>query len=182
MLPPIGRRADPVEMLGEQREWHQATGLETALWIPGVGDHGGGPTEELLEQIELWDGQAASLPTRAGTVREFLTELEQDDQAWPRGVMSSFWSCPRRYQSARPEAPQPNAGAALREADAASALLAIAGRDSGSSDWRPLLFQQFHDILPGTRSRRYLTGGTGWRSARRQARERDRRLMVGGGT
>ncbi|MGB0285913.1 MAG: alpha-mannosidase, partial [Synechococcus sp.] len=56
MLPPIGRRADPVEMLDEQRAWHQATGLEAALWIPGVGDHGGGPTEELLEQIELWEG------------------------------------------------------------------------------------------------------------------------------
>ena len=54
MLPPIGRRADPLEMLNEQRAWHQATGLEAALWIPGVGDHGGGPTEELLEQIELW--------------------------------------------------------------------------------------------------------------------------------
>ena len=75
MLPPIGRRADPLEMLEEQRAWHQATGLEAALWIPGVGDHGGGPTEELLEQIELWEGQAAALPTRAGTVREFLTCL-----------------------------------------------------------------------------------------------------------
>ena len=37
MLPPIGRRADPVEMLVEQRAWHQVTGLEEALWIPALG-------------------------------------------------------------------------------------------------------------------------------------------------
>ena len=63
MLPPIGRRADPLEMLGEQRAWHQATGLEAALWIPGVGDHGGGPTEELLEQMHC---NSSLRPCRAG--------------------------------------------------------------------------------------------------------------------
>ena len=55
MQPPIGRRADLVEMLDEQRAWHHTTGQEAALWIPGVGDHGGGPTKELRVQIELWE-------------------------------------------------------------------------------------------------------------------------------
>ena len=66
----------------------------------------------------------------------------------------------------------------MREADAVSALLAIAGRDRGSSDWRPLLFQQFHDILPGTSIPEvFAQSAPVWCSARRQARqERDRRL------
>jgi alpha-mannosidase len=180
MLPPIGRRADPVEMLDEQRAWHQATGLEAALWIPGVGDHGGGPTEELLEQIELWEGQAAALPTRAGTVREFLTELEQGDQAWPVWRDELFLELHRGCATSRPDQKRHNRTLErlLREADAVSALLAIAGRDSGSSDWRPLLFQQFHDILPGTSIPEVFDQAEPvWRSARRQARqERDRRL------
>ena len=180
MLPPIGRRADPVEMLDEQRAWHQATGLEAALWIPGVGDHGGGPTEELLEQIELWEGQAAALPTRAGTVREFLTELEQDDQAWPVWRDELFLELHRGCATSRPDQKRHNRTLErlLREADAVSALLAIAGSDSGSSDWRPLLFQQFHDILPGTSIPEVFDQAEPvWRSARRQARqERDRRL------
>ena len=180
MLPPIGRRADPVEMLDEQRAWHQATGLEAALWIPGVGDHGGGPTEELLEQIELWEGQAAALPTRAGTVREFLAELEQGDQAWPVWRDELFLELHRGCATSRPDQKRHNRTLErlLREADAVSALLAIASRDSGSSDWRPLLFQQFHDILPGTSIPEVFDQAEPvWRSARRQARqERDRRL------
>ena len=180
MLPPIGRRADPVEMLGEQRAWHQATGLEAALWIPGVGDHGGGPTDELLEQIDLWEGQAAALPTRAGTVREFLTNLEQDDQAWPVWRDELFLELHRGCATSRPDQKRHNRTLErlLREADTASALLAMAGRDGGGSDWRPLLFQQFHDILPGTSIPEVFEQAEPvWRSARRQARrERDRRL------
>ena len=180
MLPPIGRRADPLEMLDEQRAWRQTTGLEAALWIPGVGDHGGGPTEELLEQIELWEGQAAALPTRAGTVREFLAELEQGDQAWPVWRDELFLELHRGCATSRPDQKRHNRTLErlFREADAVSALLAIAGRDSGSSDWRPLLFQQFHDILPGTSIPEVFDQAEPvWRSARRQARqERDRRL------
>ena len=180
MLPPIGRRADPMEMLGEQRAWHQATGLETALWIPGVGDHGGGPTEELLEEIELWERQPTALPTRAGTVRAFLTELEQDDQAWPVWRDELFLELHRGCATSRPDQKRHNRTLErlLREADAAAALLASRGQDSGGSDWRPLLFQQFHDILPGTSIPEVFEQAEPvWRSARRQARqERDRRL------
>ena len=180
MLPPIGRRADPVEMLVEQRAWHEATGLETALWIPGVGDHGGGPTDELLEQIELWEGQTNALPTQAGTVREFLTELERGDQAWPVWRDELFLELHRGCATSRPDQKRHNRTLErlLREADAASALLALAGQDSGSSDWRPLLFQQFHDILPGTSIPEVFEQAEPvWCTARRQARqERDRRL------
>ena len=180
MLPPIGRRADPVEMLREQRAWHQTTGLERALWIPGVGDHGGGPTDELLEQIELWEGQAAALPARAGTVREFLKELECGDQAWPVWRDELFLELHRGCATSRPDQKRHNRTLErlLREADSASALLAIAGRDGGSSDWRPLLFQQFHDILPGTSIPEVFEQAEPvWRSARRQARTaRDRSL------
>ena len=154
--------------------------MRQALWIPGVGDHGGGPTEELLEQIELWEKQAAALPTRAGTVREFLANLEQDDQAWPVWRDELFLELHRGCATSRPDQKRHNRTLErlLREADAASALLALAGRDGGGSDWRPLLFQQFHDILPGTSIPEVFEQAEPvWRSARRQARrERDRRL------
>ena len=134
----------------------------------------------MLEQIELWEGQAAALPTRAGTVREFLAELEQGDQAWPVWRDELFLELHRGCATSRPDQKRHNRTLErlLREADAVSALLAIAGRDSGSCDWRPLLFQQFHDILPGTSIPEVFDQAEPvWRSARRQARqERDRRL------
>ena len=48
-------------------------------------------------------------------------------------------------------------------------------------DWRPLLFQQFHDILPGTSIPEvFEQAEPTWRAARRQARrQRDRALLTG---
>jgi hypothetical protein len=47
-------------------------------------------------------------------------------------------------------------------------------------DWRPLLFQQFHDILPGTAIPEvYDQAESQWRAARRRARrQRDRALAA----
>ncbi|MDA7634071.1 alpha-mannosidase, partial [bacterium] len=60
----------------------------------------------------------------------------------------------------------------LREADSASALLALSGQASPGSDWRPLLFQQFHDILPGTSIPEVFDQAeTLWRDARRKAKQ-----------
>ena len=54
MTAPIGTDGDPVAMETYRLAWQQATGVAEALWLPGVGDHGGGPTAEMLEQLELW--------------------------------------------------------------------------------------------------------------------------------
>ena len=122
-----------------------------------MGDHGGGPTEELLEQIELWDGQAAS-PTRAGTVREFLTELEQDDQAWPVWRDELFLELHRGCATSRPDQKRHNRTLErlLREADAVqprwpswpTAAAAIGAH---------CCFSSFTTSFREPRSRRYLT-------------------------
>ena len=71
----------------------------------------------------------------------------------------------------------------LREADLARALLAMrqwaALPQAVAPDWRPLLFQQFHDILPGTSiSAVFEQAEPQWRAARRDAaRLRDQALM-----
>jgi alpha-mannosidase len=35
-------------------DWQLKTGLQDALWLPGVGDHGGGPTRDMLEVAKRW--------------------------------------------------------------------------------------------------------------------------------
>jgi alpha-mannosidase len=71
----------------------------------------------------------------------------------------------------------------LREADLALALqhlFAPQAARADPSDWRPLLFQQFHDILPGTSIPEvFEQAEPQWRSARRQARRsRDQALQA----
>ena len=152
MLPPIGRRADPLEMLNEQRAWSSATGLEQALCIPGVGDHGGGPTEEMLEQMQLWAPQPAALPTDSGTVRAFLEALDCHVADLPVWQDELYLELHRGCSTSRPDQKSHNRmlERLLRELDAAAALLGLLGQRLNQADWRPLLFQQFHDILPGT--------------------------------
>jgi alpha-mannosidase len=174
MLPPIGRRGDPVDMLEEQRSWRDQTGRDSALWIPGVGDHGGGPTEEMLEQMQLWNSNPAAVSMRSGTVRQFLADLEPSVEHWPVWRDELYLELHRGCATSRPDQKRHNKTLErlLREADTASALLSLTGQPSPPSDWRPLLFQQFHDILPGTSIPEVFDQAeTLWRDARRKGKQ-----------
>ena len=172
MLPPIGRRGDPLEMLQEQRSWHAATGVEEALWIPGVGDHGGGPTQETLDQMCLWDDIPQAVPRRSGTVRGFLETLEPLAAGLPVWRDELYLELHRGCGTSRPDQKRHNRALErlLREQDAVAALLRLKGHPTEPADWRALLFQQFHDILPGTSIPEVFDQAEPiWRAARRGA-------------
>ena len=174
MLPPIGRRGDPLDMLKEQRQWQNRSGVSELLWIPGVGDHGGGPTEEMLEQMQLWDSEASALPRRDGSLREYLDGLEPLAGQLPVWRDELYLELHRGCATSRPDQKRHNRSLErlLRESDTVAALLVLAGRSTVGSDWRSLLFQQFHDILPGTSIPEVFEQAEPiWRRARRQARD-----------
>ena len=181
MLPPIGRRGDPLEMLQEQRAWSDQTGVQQALWIPGVGDHGGGPTEEMLEQMALWQAEPMALPQQPGSLRSFLEGLEPLASQLPVWRDELYLELHRGCATSRPDQKRHNRSLErlLREQDTVAALLAAAGHSAVAADWRPLLFQQFHDILPGTSIPDVFEQAEPvWRRARRRAcRERDAGLQ-----
>ena len=54
MLPLIGESIEPVKMAKYACEWQVETGLKNVLWLPGVGDNGGGPTRDMLEIYRRW--------------------------------------------------------------------------------------------------------------------------------
>jgi alpha-mannosidase len=54
MSAPIGEGIDPIKMATYACDWEQKTGIPHALWLPGVGDHGGGPTRDMLELAQRW--------------------------------------------------------------------------------------------------------------------------------
>ncbi|MFL0778216.1 MAG: alpha-mannosidase, partial [Prochlorococcus sp.] len=150
MLPPIGTGGDPLPMLREQRSWYGATGVEEAIWVPGVGDHGGGPTAEMLEQLQLWQNHPQALAQRPGTVRDYLASLEQHAGSLPVWRDELYLELHRGCATTRPDQKRHNRNLErwLREADLAAALLACyqvpaVEKESGKAfplpDWRPLL-------------------------------------------
>jgi alpha-mannosidase len=200
MTAPIGSDGDPVAIERHRLAWRAASGCDDVLWLPGVGDHGGGPTAEMLEQLALWQGHPAVAPQRHGSVRRFLNDLEPLLPQLPIWRDELYLELHRGCATSRPDQKRHNRSLErlLREAELARAL---AGDPAGSAaaapgtgrpvnpvvsgstdlpDWRPLLFQQFHDILPGTAIPEVFDQAEPeWRAARRRARrQRDRALAA----
>jgi len=50
----IGQDIEPIAMVKYAQVWQEKTGCDRALWLPGVGDHGGGPTRDMLEVLRRW--------------------------------------------------------------------------------------------------------------------------------
>jgi len=181
MSAPIGTDGDPVAIERHRIEWQAATGCPDVLWLPGVGDHGGGPTAEMLEQLALWQDQLAAAPQRHGSLRSFLADLEPLAAQLPVWRDELYLELHRGCPTSRPDQKRHNRTLErlLREAELVRALQG--SPDPDPVDWRPLLFQQFHDILPGTSIPEvFEQAEPQWRAARRRARrQRDRALGAG---
>jgi len=189
---PIGTDGDPLAIEQHRLAWQAATGCADALWLPGVGDHGGGPTAEMLEQLALWSQQPAAAPQRHDSLRSFLAQLEPLAPGLPVWRDELYLELHRGCATSRPDQKRHNRTLErlLREAELARALTGRTegseeGREEGRGapgpdavDWRPLLFQQFHDILPGTSiAEVFEQAEPEWRAARRRARrQRDEAL------
>ena len=173
MSAPIGTGGDPLAMAAYSQQWHQCTGIAKGLWLPGVGDHGGGPSQEMLEQLELWRDQPLSTPSQFGTVRGYLKELEPLKPGLPVWRDELYLELHRGCATSRPDQKRHNRSLErlLLEADLAQAL--SGQQPNGQEQWHTLLFQQFHDILPGTSVPEvFEQAEPQWRQARRLSRQR----------
>ncbi|MFM7439052.1 MAG: alpha-mannosidase, partial [Snowella sp.] len=45
---------NPIVMTNYAIAWESQTGFSDIFWLPGVGDHGGGPTRDMLEVQQRW--------------------------------------------------------------------------------------------------------------------------------
>jgi alpha-mannosidase len=65
---------NPITMTDYAIKWESQTGLQDIFWLPGVGDHGGGPTRDMLEVASQWQ-QSPFFPQL-----EFTTAIEYLDR------------------------------------------------------------------------------------------------------
>jgi alpha-mannosidase len=79
MSAPIGEAIDPVKMANFAWELEQQTGLQTTLWLPGVGDHGGGPTRDMLEVARRWQRSPFFPQMEFGTVLKYLEGIKNQE-------------------------------------------------------------------------------------------------------
>ncbi|MEM8603082.1 MAG: alpha-mannosidase, partial [Cyanobacteria bacterium P01_H01_bin.121] len=163
MSAPIGRGIDPVELATYATDWEQQTGSQICLWLPGVGDHGGGPTRDMLETVRRWQRSPLFPRLEFMGVHTFLEQLEQHIQPQLQSNQLATWSqdlylelhrgcytthAEQKWLNRRTET-------TLCEAEIfASLATLLAGynypKAALEEAWKQILFNQFHDILPGS--------------------------------
>ncbi len=142
-------------------------GINTKLLVFGVGDHGGGPTKRDIQRLlDMRDWPL--FPTmQFGTYHEYFQYLENSGGNFPtvEGELNSIFTGCYTTQTRIKEANKLGE-ATMYEAETAAAL---ANKLTGyayptfafEDCWRRVMFNQFHDILPGS----CIISGREWCSA-----------------
>lgn len=137
-------------------DFRAKTGLRDWMLVYGIGDHGGGPTRRDLRRIIDMDGWPCFPQFRFGRVDRFFALLEKEGERWPvldHELNFEFTGC---YTSQSAIKRANRIGETL--CAAADGAVAMAERLTGRAAkperlhqaWRNVLFNHFHDILPGS--------------------------------
>lgn len=150
-----GCRIQP-ELIEAVPEFCQKNGVDAMLRVYGVSDHGGGPTRRDLDRILDMRTWPIAPEIRFSTYADFFSHLEKVRDALPviRGELNPIFTGCYSSQS-RIKRANRKAENALYVSEVVDAL-AVGGARSASygasyeKAWQRVLFNQFHDILPGS--------------------------------
>ncbi|MBD2603505.1 alpha-mannosidase [Scytonema hofmannii FACHB-248] len=173
----IGEGIDPVKMASYACEWQSQTGLQDSLWLPGVGDHGGGPTRDMLETARRFSKSPFFPKLEFTTAEKYLQQIKetrregdkgtrgqgdketrrQGDNSFPTWNDELYLEFHRGCYTTHADQKRWNrrCEGLLYEAELFAALATIickATYPKGEIEaaWKKVLFNQFHDILPGS--------------------------------
>ena len=168
---PIGEGIDPVKMAQYACTWETKTTIQTSLWLMGVGDHGGGPTRDMLQLADRW-GRSPFFPQLEFTTAQKFLDLTSaanpvmapaiaasiaQESAFPTWNSELYLELHQGCYTNHADQKQYNRRCEdiLYEAELfASLKTLITGADYPKAEleaaWKKVLFNQFHDILPGT--------------------------------
>ncbi|MCG9886958.1 MAG: alpha-mannosidase [Cyanobacteria bacterium] len=170
-LPPIGTDTDAIAMATHGADWEAQTGLRESLWLPGMGDHGGGPTRQMLQTARRWAASDLFPRVEWGTALAYGDRVQTSPLAaqfpeWQTELYLEFHrGCYTTY--GRQKLANRHTESLLYGAELWMSLSAIAqefietqseqkeaelNRDCADLEaaWKKVLLNQFHDILPGS--------------------------------
>ncbi|OUL21593.1 alpha-mannosidase [Nostoc sp. 106C] len=154
----IGEGINPVKMAAYTYEWQTKTGIKDALWLPGVGDHGGGPTRDMLETAQRWQHSPVFPDLEFTTTEKYLQQISNfSASSFPVWEDELYLEFHRGCYTTHGDQKRWNrrCEGLLYQAELFATLASIScGVEYPKAEietaWKQLLFQQFHDILPGS--------------------------------
>ncbi|MFM7789159.1 MAG: alpha-mannosidase, partial [Microcystis panniformis] len=146
---------NPIIMTDHALNWEQQTGLKDIFWLPGVGDHGGGPTRDMLEVAQRWQKSPFFPQLKFSQATTYLDSLETSNlPIWDDELYLEFHrGCYTTH--ADQKAYNRYCEILLYQGELWSSLANILldipyPKVEIESAWKKVLLNQFHDILPGT--------------------------------
>ena len=130
--------------------------MDTMLKVYGVGDHGGGPTRRDLERMLDMSTWPIFPQIRFGTFHEYFDLMEQRADTLPQvhGELNFVFTGCYTTQS-RIKRANRVAEATLQESEMFETVSSLTNgshyhQEAFRDAWRNVLFNQFHDIIPGS--------------------------------
>ena len=129
------------------------------MYLYGVGDHGGGPTRADLDTAMRWQKPDVVYPKlELSTAASFLNNLSKNENQLNLPVWSGelYFQYHRGVQTTQSETKRGNrkSEVALLVAEKLASIGTLFGQPYPQADfdasWKKVLFNQFHDILPGS--------------------------------
>ncbi len=156
-LPPIGESITPVKMADYAQKWEFSTGVNNCLWLPGVGDHGGGPTKDMLEVARRWQQSPVFPKLEPTTAEQLCRQVEADAKDVPVWNDELYLEFHRGCYTSHADQKLYNRRCEhlLMEAELFSSIATLLfdcpyPKAELEQAWKQVLFNQFHDILPGS--------------------------------
>lgn len=153
----VNNVAQPYQLVDWLRQFEANTGFTRFMILFGVGDHGGGPSDEMLDRIEHFKSLDIYPRIEYGTASAYLNWLKKQDPSkiptWKDELYLEYHQGTYTTQAKMKEFNRRNE-TLLSNAEKFSALASLFGGNVHKQDmeeaWRNLMFNQFHDILPGS--------------------------------
>ncbi len=145
------------QLVDWSRQFEANTGLTKMMVLFGVGDHGGGPSLDMMERIDQFKKLDVFPTIEFGNSANYLQWVKQHDltklPVWKDELYLEYHQGTYTTQ-AKMKKFNRSSEVLLTDAEKFSAFAALSGRPYNSQAleeaWKKVLFNQFHDILPGS--------------------------------
>ncbi len=148
---------DPFGLVDWLRQFEANTSFTKLMILFGVGDHGGGPSLEMMERIDQLKELDVYPNIEFGTAENYISWLREQDLSklpiwnnelyleYHRGTLTTQSNIKKWNRESE---------VLLTNAEKFSSISSLFGLKIENADlidaWKKVLFNQFHDILPGS--------------------------------
>ncbi len=153
----VNQVTNPYRLTDWMRQFEANTGFTKMIVLFGVGDHGGGPSLEMMKRIDHLKTLDIYPKVEFGTVANYIGWLKSQDlmklPVWDSELYLEYHRGTLTTQSETKKANR-QSEELLTNAEKFSTIATMYGRNYDNSAlesaWREVMFNQFHDILPGS--------------------------------